>query len=492
MGQLLGGPRLALAAVAALAAGCGTPPYVRKGPKRTVDIVHIATLGTVGPSWAPLPREVSGLTTSPDVRWAAYVVRVGDQFAVEVNGFTGAPYHRIYPGSIRVFGDGSVAYVAVDSVGQQFVVLKGVEGTRYEAVDSLSASADGMHHVYRARLGGLSPSAEYSNFQLLCVADGDEGPPFDYVGVPVLSADGAHFAYAGRRDGRDTLLVDGHPAGSYDYVSEVALSPDGSRAAVVAGVGKAPGWRMEHLLFGLGPTVAHLEPDAGKHRVVVDGVAGPECDWAHDLEFSADGRHLAFVASSGGEQFVVVDGVEQPRRTAIGDGSFRFSPDGRRFCYVAARENGWTLVVDGEEHPVEDIVSGPYFSPDSRHIAYVARERGSWQAYVDHEPRGQARPSWTSSVSSSAPRDNPLALTFSPDSAHIAYLAMGDKQYERYVAIDDTTGVHLHAIQPPIAFVTPRRVRYFATAVGTDGVGVLRLVEEELQDEPAPSSAPSR
>ena len=478
---------LALAALAGVATACGPTRYVRMGPPRTVDIVRIATFGNVGSWWDPVPRLVLPPAISSDALWAGYVVRVGDQFAVEVNGRTGKAYAGVFPGSIRVSPGGGVAYVAIDRGREQFAVVNGTEESRYESIDYFSVSADGSHHVYRARLGGMSMSGRYMDFQFLCVADGEEGPPFDYVGMPVLSADGKHFAYAGRRNGRDTLLVDGHPVGKYDYVTQVALSADGSRVAVVAGVGKAPEWHLKGQLFGLLPGVPALDKDVGKHRVVLDGVKSPEYDWANPLQFSADGRRLAYTASSGGEQFVVVDGVEQPRHRAIGEGSFRFSPDSRRFCYGATHTGGWTLVVDGKEHPVDDVLAGPYFSPDSRHVAYVALERGNWQAYVDDEPRGQARPPWWSLDNGIPPPPNQLALTFSPDSEHIAYLAMGDAIFSRYVAIDGTTGDSIYGILPPVVFVTPRRVRYFTHRLGADGANVLERIEEALPDEPAPA-----
>ena len=142
--------------------------------------------------------------------------------------------------------------------------------------------------------------------------------------------------------------------------------------------------------------------------------------------FSPDDRRLAYTVVLGGDEsgpgfaFVVVDGAEGRRYFNIG--SLVFSPDSLRTVYAAERlvMNNWTshhVVFDGGEAEQAGRIEKQSFafSPDSRQLAYILRTRlgpvVKWFAVVGDEAQKHY--------------DGVSSLIFSPDSHHLAFIALG-------------------------------------------------------------------
>ncbi len=102
--------------------------------------------------------------------------------------------------------------------------------------------------------------------------------------------------------------------------------------------------------------------------------------------WSADGRHLAYIANFAAETYVVVTGPDgtHPRSLAslpVGQSSFVWSPDSRHIAFSTA-----VIGSEGLYHGINllDIKSGDtkqltrddvlayFFSPDGRYLAYIA------------------------------------------------------------------------------------------------------------------------
>ena len=88
-----------------------------------------------------------------------------------------------------------------------------------------------------------------------------------------------------------------------------------------------------------------------KQFVVADGKAGPEYEGVGPPYFSVDGKRLAYGATKGPcEKLVVVDGKEGAVYFMILGGNW-FSPDGKRVAYMAFKNDfkKSVVVVDGRE-----------------------------------------------------------------------------------------------------------------------------------------------
>jgi len=165
--------------------------------------------------------------------------------------------------------------------------------------------------------------------------------------------------------------------------------------------------------------------------LVVNGVEGKKYDWIYEdsLQFSPDGKKLAYIAREGNEKFVVVNGKEGKRYDWIDNFSLKFSPDGKKIAYIAGEggkhdkfwisyEGGkYFVVVNGKEGKRYDYIDSLFltFSPDGEKLAYVAKE-GNKELVVVNEIEGKRY-------------GRIYNLQFSPDGKRLAYIAKeGNKE----------------------------------------------------------------
>jgi hypothetical protein len=165
------------------------------------------------------------------------------------------------------------------------------------------------------------------------VLDGELGPAFpSIIAGPVFSPDNRHVAVAISENETKALVVDGAnvgrgPSGGTDFITDLTFAPDNQRVAYIGTTGGS--------MWEQGQTAR------ARRRVYVDGVAGPEYDvpYLGGLEFSVDGKHVAYIVSGLSEgsrtvTFVVVDGREGKRYDDI-FGRPRFDDDRRAIRYTA-------------------------------------------------------------------------------------------------------------------------------------------------------------
>jgi hypothetical protein len=141
---------------------------------------------------------------------------------------------------------------------------------------------------------------------------------------PVLDARGSHVAYAAVTTGGGVRVFrDTEPVG--DLLQEagaIAFSSDGTHLAWVGRAG-------------------------GHFRVFVDGVPGPEHDWAQALSFDPAGKQIAYAARDqpNGPWHVVAGKVSGPATDWVGP--LRWSFDGNRVAYAAriGREVWWKVLL---------------------------------------------------------------------------------------------------------------------------------------------------
>ncbi|MDD5543125.1 MAG: hypothetical protein PHX83_08110, partial [Acidobacteriia bacterium] len=105
---------------------------------------------------------------------------------------------------------------------------------------------------------------------------------------------------------------------------------------------------------------------------------------------SPDVDRVAVVVSTGLEKGVMVTGwLGVWFKPTLFEKSITFSPNGRRLAFIASAKEGkqQAVVVDETEgKPYDSILEGTLaFSPDSAHLAYIAQTSGKQFLIVDGE-----------------------------------------------------------------------------------------------------------
>jgi WD40 repeat protein len=178
--------------------------------------------------------------------------------------------------------------------------------------------------------------------------------------------------------------------------------------------------------------VAYVAKSGEQSIVVVDGVE--EKTFKGDVvsvRFSPDSKHLLYRViepTDGGAKhcFYVMDGMEQkkyayePEYMSLYDWFIPstqislFSPDSKHVAYWGKTDDKYVLVVDGMERPVftKRPLPLPIFSPDSQHMACVAISGDKECVVIDGKEMKQF--------------NGVSQLIFGPDSSHIAYVVQID------------------------------------------------------------------
>lgn len=352
-----------------------------------------------------LPTELEAGETifSADGRSVAMAIKAAGKVVVLHDSKKIGPYDAVR-GLQYMDGSRKLAFFAKKG-NKEVVVANGVEGESFDSISALQYMAKSPV-VYTAQLAG----------KMQVVADNKKSPLFDLsTTTPIISFDGKQLAYVEyQADTRkSSLLVCAsdlqrcHRENRYDAISEFRSDATRSRFAFIA-------------------------VKAGKKTVVVvdfrqPGFNSKETGWYDDVasfNISANGKHLAFLASRGAESLLVKDGLEIP--VARFDTSFELNvANGGKVIYGALTGNKVRCFVDGNQAgKIFDSVDSPIMSPDGEHSLFVARVGEQYFAVSD----GQAGPGF----------DMVITPQFSPDSSRIVYRARDKGQ--RFVVVADLQG----------------------------------------------------
>jgi hypothetical protein len=136
-----------------------------------------------------------------------------------------------------------------------------------------------------------------------------------------------------------------------------------------------------------GRHVAYAAEDQRGVHVVVDGRLGPPFEGVGRLALSADGTRVAYAARRGQFAYAVINGEVGPRYDELGE--LVLGANGR-FAYLGRRGRSWHAVLDGVESPAFEHLRGLVASRDGSHAAWVARADGRDVLYLDGA--GASRP----------------------------------------------------------------------------------------------------
>ena len=227
-------------------------------------------------------------TFSPDGQKLAYYVWDGKQSRmVVVNGVEGKSYDAINGPLVFSPDSKHLAYFARRN-GKLFIVVDGVEGKEFDDAQraddapALYFSPDSNRIAYRAKQGD----------KYCAVIDGVDGKLYDQVSQAIyFSPDSKHISYSAKNGDKNLNILDGVETKGYYSSGQPAFSPDG-----------------KHFAYWARPSI-----DYTNYLVVVDGVEGKEYKSpAADPVFSPDGKHLVFVAlgDTPYDEVIVADDVE--------------------------------------------------------------------------------------------------------------------------------------------------------------------------------------
>ena len=461
----------------------------------------------------------SGMAVSRDGNHVAFIGIKGKKQVVVADGLPSADYDWIIPASLQYSPDSAHLSYLVQTAAQTIAVIDGKQGSGFFTVDynALFWSVNSQHYAMAVK----TPEGKGA-----IVVDGIMGNTYDAVDVPVLSPDGAHAAYGARRGGQSFVVWDGKEQKPFDAVGKISFSPDSrflvyeavlnKKAMMVlnASVGKA------YDAIGLGPgfnnsstKVVAVVADAGKLRVVINGRESEpyEAMVPGDFVMSPDGKRNIYAVKSGNKQFAIIDGQPQTPFDRVLGQSAAFSPDSQHVAYAAADSRGVFLVVDGSPQPTcDDILSNtPIFSPDSRRIAYGAKRGGKWHMVVDgatgrgydvleppvtqiFSPDSQHVAYRAANLASAAshpvvvvdgvessPADRVGALSFSPDSKHVAYLRVRGEQMNAVVdSVEVATGYNPAFPELPHVYFDDSNTVHFIAGLKDEVVRVKVLLNK--------------
>jgi hypothetical protein len=441
---------------------------------------------------------------SPDNMHHAYIAKQGDAYVAFVDGkdIAHVPVAGTRPGPLQApqltpeFTPNSkhtyfLAHVAPKPGGP--------EGDRFwwdgapvpsplPNITGLSISPDGEHYA-------LSVSG--ADRKTAIVVDGKlwNGPG----GGPIFTADGRHLITDAQVVSSldHQLFVDGKPwvrgplarpiippAGDI-AAAIVAQSTPTYRQFVVVGttrVEASVAQQVKDVYFS--PDGKHYaascSTETGRHFVVIDGKKGLDYEFLlpvkelADVVFSADSAHSMYIAKSGKNSFVVVDGVESDGYPEINLPSF--SGDGKRFGFLASSGEiintpagatmRRTVVVDGKPVKADgQVLLALAFSPRGGRYAYIAGSNANPLLVVDGTADTKNRCCETLG-GPAAPR-----FVFSDDGSHIAHVAPSRDGASQTIVIDGSVAATMNGYISNMTF-TPdaRHVLWLRNAGAREGL----------------------
>jgi hypothetical protein len=330
-----------------------------------------------------IPTLVPGsITTSPDLRRAAYISRFRNGQCVIVDGVEGQLWDGIGDHTLAFSPDSRhVAYLA-GTQSKQLIVFDASPGTHYDLTlkGSLCFSPTSDRLAYGAKIGE----------RWHVVVDAVEQPGYDHVAELVFSPNGRRLGYAAVDQRGSFFVVDSTATRAYEGIlrNSSAFSPDsaefacgvqdkGQQVLLRNGeeVARYPGLLGRPVYSPDGRHFLHAANDGTRQFVVVDGMPCSPFDYivlGENETFSPDGEHVSYVIKQGEHQHVTLDHVPGPPFDEIAGRSVRFSPNGLSTAYAARIGNHRFAVCDGQRHAHEgDNVWSLAFSPNSERLAYV-------------------------------------------------------------------------------------------------------------------------
>jgi WD40 repeat protein len=370
-------------------------PYVAGNLQWTNDSKHLYTQRSL-PNSGATELLYDGKPIARAFNFKIYIAPVGDMVVMAVTGGTnGHPVSFLVVNGKKVPGSetverGMIENVIISPDGKHYAALcYDISNHRYVIADG--KRGEEYTAINNLAFTGDSSAAVYqaiANNKMFVVVGDHE---FGGAGVgalvgPVIAPAGDHVAASMTVNGRASLLLDGKPVPVEGRsFGSMNFSPDGKHLAFVDYDGSTGG----HLMID-----TTRVGEAGFNNDQID----PANSRALPYIFSPDSQHVAYLAQTGGAHGVAVDGtfIATP---GTGNTYLRFSPDSKHLFWLHGTAAAESLRVIADGKPIVD------FSPVTR----VLQTTPQWW---DFNPDG--------SVSFLAQDDNSLkriTVTLAPESS---------------------------------------------------------------------------
>jgi WD40 repeat protein len=196
--------------------------------------------------------------------------------------------------------------------------------------------------------------------QEFVIFGGKRGPGFDFVDRTDLtfSPDGDRLAYKGSRKETQAVVV------------------DGTESVLPAGV-------VDKIEFSADSKhVAYMAHTATVCRVVLDGMQLGSWDEAYIVGFNPATAELAYEFRRGGHWFLVTGKRETGPYDSLREAAF--SEEGKHFTYVRGEGEKYRVYLDGmAESRQYDFVQGLRFSNNGEHLVYIGERAGLEYLVID-------------------------------------------------------------------------------------------------------------
>lgn len=340
-------------------------------------------------------------------------------------------------------------HVAVTAVkdGRVVVFFDSKMSGNYEAVRDL---------IFRGRLGDYAFISRKDGKESI-VVNGKEGPSYETVGRPFFAPDG-RIIYTAKQNGKWIVAAGKHESDQFESpYPEPVVRSDGNRLFYIVEGGEkkckmnACTIELKDCVSGkaydainkpssnsLGSTLFYIAVKEAKKTVVTVDLSQPgltekEGQWYDDvsvLNVSDKGAHLAYLAKTKGKPVLIKNGVEMPVDNY--DVAFEMAvSDTGRVLYSAMLKGKVHAYIDGKKIGEEySSVNTLRFSPDGSNYIFTA-DKGDKSVLIIN---GQEIATF----------DKVVTPKFSPDGSMIAYRARN--KGERFVVIADLQGKTLREL----------------------------------------------
>jgi Tol biopolymer transport system component len=410
---------------------------------------------------ATLPEKAAVARTyfSADGRSAGYVLREGGKAFLKTGAKTSEPYDDITPFSSP---DGTLLGYLGKTGGGCVLVAGDTRSDEVDAVTWLKWGGERQRSLYYVAA---------KNGKSIAVAGAQKGEEFDLIQNPILSPDGKTLAYVAKQ-GNQTWVVMGRskragqdPRGiGFNSTGELVAYEEKTATYGVRAlhVGRKQG---EEFHFTVSEELLQLAAWIFSPTENVVACSGRSTDGRNlylivgdqkrslentgvilDLQYSPDGRSLAYSSSSSGKDDKVTVTVGNQREESYSSVMFlSFHPDGHSVAYIATEDQKkWFVVAGKRKGEVFDLVEFPRYSPTGKLLVYAA-SRDHQRLMVINDKAGE-------------PFDKLGDPKFSPDGERVAYRAQKGSGW--HVVLGDRLGPEFANVGEPVFSPDSRTIAY--------------------------------
>jgi len=385
----------------------------------------------------PLGYEAGDIFFSKDGFHVAVVLKKNGNAYMKVDATTSLPYQDVSRVTF-LKGTRTYAFVAKKS-DKECVVIDGKEGLYYDAVTAPQFTPDGRV-VYAGKKADKWVIVSGTSVSLPFAAASDPFPFISQDGKRIaheeLDSTGttSHLAVY---DANLKLIIKGK---EYDSLQSIRgdLSRShlvyrvnkSSKAAVVVFDFNAPGcaekvslWYDDVLKYTLAPDGTQLTFIAIRDEQYIFVTNGmelsiPPLDMTLDIASSSNGNSF-FTGVIKDHVVAYINGKDSGKYYDTIE-YLSFSPDGLHSAFIASSKGKFFLVVDGIKGPILDKAVTPRFSPDSSTIVYRVRNNGKRYAVIADLS--------AKTLKENAVCDGVWDVSFSSDGKSVSYGAMNGQE----------------------------------------------------------------